>query len=135
MVFSIDKDVPFPKHLRGRWKEVPLGNMEVNDSILINTQDKKEYLSLAAYISRFNKSHAPKQFKMRTLPTEEGVRIFRLEDLPQEELGDEDNQQVQSAPASGSRTVTGELYARGERQVGDTTDRESSPADTEPTAL
>ena len=135
MVFSIDKDVPFPKHLRGRWKEVPLGNMEVNDSILINTQDKKEYLSLAAYISRFNKSHAPKQFKMRTLPTEEGVRIFRLEDLPQEGLGDEDNQQVQSAPASGSRTVTGELYARGERQVGDTTDRESSPADTEPTAL
>jgi hypothetical protein len=135
MVFSIDKDVPFPKHLRGRWKEVPLGNMEVNDSILINTQDKKEYLSLAAYISRFNKSHAPKQFKMRTLPTEEGVRIFRLEDLPQEELGDEDNQQVQSAPASGSRTVTGELYARGERQVGDPVDRESSPADTEPTAL
>ena len=135
MSFTIEKDIPFPKHLRGRWKEVPLQGMEVNDSILINTEDKKEYLSLAAYISRFNKSHTPKQFKMRTLPTEQGVRIFRLEDLPQEELGDEDNQQVQSAPPSRSRTVTGTLYARGERQVGDTTDRESSPADTEPTTL
>ena len=66
---------------------------------------------------------------MKTYP-QEGVRIFRLEDSEVE-----DNQQVQSTRASDESTDTGQLQQRGERQVSNTTDRESSPADTEPTAL
>tara|TARA_R100001594_G_scaffold24026_2_gene47099 strand:+ start:11928 stop:12209 length:282 start_codon:yes stop_codon:yes gene_type:complete len=84
MSFTIEKDVPFPQHLRGRWKELPLEGMEVGDSTLVQTADKKEYLSLAAYVSRFNKKHSPKQYKMRSIPTEDGVRVFRLEDVPTE---------------------------------------------------
>ena len=90
-------------------------------------RNQKEYLSLASYISRFNRNNQPKQFSMKTYP-QEGVRIFRLEDSEVE-----DNQQVQSTRASDESTDTGQLQQRGERQVSDPVDRQ--PTQTNPVQI
>jgi hypothetical protein len=128
MTFTIEKNVDLPKKL-GRWKTLPLDQMEIGDSILVSEQlEKKEYLSLAAKLSRFNKSNFPRQLTMRTIRSE-GIRIFRIEDAE-----NENNEQAQSAGTSGSRTVTGSLYARGESSLHDPANRQSEETDTEPSA-
>ena len=128
MTFKIEKNVKYPGRLNSQWKDIPLSDMEINDSVLVPIQrNQKEYLSLASYISRFNRNNQPKQFSMKTYP-QEGVRIFRLEDSEVE-----DNQQVQSTRASDESTDTGQLQQRGERQVSDPVDRQ--PTQTNPVQI
>jgi len=89
MSITIEKGIPLPE--RAKLPPLPLAEMEIGDSFLIEIKKHNHYTALVQQVQRFQKKHLPKKFSIRKVPATENVRVFRVED---------DNQQVESPSIS-----------------------------------
>lgn len=77
---QIEKNIPLPKHiaLRVRVGPLPLGKLEVGDSILVECKEhEKERMihSIRVRLGRFSKQNIG--YKFSASKVEEGIRIWR----------------------------------------------------------
>ena len=78
MSITIEKGVPMP--VQARLPKLPLAQMEIGDSFLIETKKHNQYTALTQQIQRFQKKNPPVKFAMRRDPNSDMVRVHRVED-------------------------------------------------------
>lgn len=80
---QIEKNVPVPD--RRRFPPLPLDEMEIGDSFVLEISDHKGKLALGQRLYRFQIKNWPKKFGYTTID-DERVRIFRTKDAPKYKL-------------------------------------------------
>jgi len=69
---NLDKNIPIPNKMKIKY---PLAEMEIGDSFLIESTDKKKKNSIQSNIKSLSYRYRPKEFTTRNVP--EGIRIWR----------------------------------------------------------
>ncbi len=77
--FQIDKHVPLPE--RSNLPPLPLNDMEIGDSFLLDTPGKNDKSALRARLWRYQNNNQPKRFSMIREADNEQVRIHRTHDF------------------------------------------------------
>ena len=100
MSITIEKGVPMP--VQARLPKLPLAQMEIGDSFLIETKKHNQYTALTQQIQRFQKKNPPVKFAIRRDPNSDMVRVHRVEDKQAEpssispEISGSESEAVQS---------------------------------------
>jgi len=77
-MFEIEKSIPIPEDWsRGRKQKYPFDNMEIGDSFFV-PRDEEKATNLILSISSAKRRALPKQFTVRYIRTEKGVRTWRV---------------------------------------------------------
>jgi len=80
---KIEKNVPFPSRIE--LPPLPLEQMQVSDSFMIECGLGKEVNALRQRLQRFQRNNPPKRFSVRRVD-DERVRVFRREDFTRRDM-------------------------------------------------